>query len=140
MQFTHFYKISDLFVKIIKSLNLSPLSIFSFDPIDPNISNNILFKTIEINSKFDRTILDSYSKVPHVEASGEFSMIGDTYIIFIKDTEIILRIELFGESVEKISILDSLTLRKNINISKAYIAYFTEFNETNSNYLIFYNT
>ena len=53
-------------------------------------------------------------------------MTGDTIIIYLKYTGLVLRIERFGNVVESMSILDNQTLRKVSDIRRAFIPFFTE--------------
>jgi transcription-repair coupling factor (superfamily II helicase) len=70
------------------------------------IKEGILLKTVE------RQLLDlGYEKTGRVWNSGEFTRIGDILTIWPRESELPYRLEVFGDSVERISRLDVETRR-----------------------------
>lgn len=116
-----YHKISNLQVEILKSRVSSPLVVNSSDPLLKDILSSFDFDIIKKDQKLPSNVFENYERIKRVESEGQYSVTGDTYIIWIKDTGIVVRIELFGEVVERLSIVDNLSLRKVKDITVLYL-------------------
>jgi len=120
METIYYHKISDLMVRIVRSSYSCP-AIFTMEKALFTDLSSISFHQISKNDIWNDEILTGYQRVNHIESAGEFSRVGDTIILHIANSSFTVRVELFGNSVEKISLLDNLSLRKIKDLSSFHL-------------------
>ncbi len=92
-------------------------------PVYEIFGNLVVFK-IKKGDTFDpgdivKTLVDSgYSRVPYVEAEGEFSVRGGILDIFPTGEGLPIRLEFFGDEIESIRIFDPVSQRSITEISE----------------------
>ncbi len=102
-------------------LPVSMLTKFSYKKVTEllNINKNSKFKIEEIETKL---VEAGYTKLPIVEAGGEFAVRGDIVDIFPTGQEEPIRIEFFDDEIEKIYHFDLISMKKTEDVDEFVIS------------------
>ncbi len=81
-------------------------------PYDSN--TQLSCSVVKVGDRLDSSLLLNlgYEKVERVWSTGEFSVLGDTYIVWPFSSKYVLRLTLFGEEIEEIAIVEPDSRKK----------------------------
>lgn len=85
---------------------------------------------VDINEILSKLTNLGYERCTNVEGKGQFAIRGGIIDIFGIDSEMPYRIELFGDTIDRISLFDALTQRSTGSVKSFSLSFASEFNIT----------